>query len=85
MRTIPRRLRKLEDHFRLGREAEFDQRLRERIEAVRWCLADFEAQTGGGTETTERRREDISGLTIDQILILGWAKLAATIATDNRC
>jgi len=46
MRTLSRRLRKLEDHHRIGPETEFYRQLRERIAAARRRLAEFAAQEG---------------------------------------
>ena len=69
MRTLSRRLRKLEDHYRIGPETEFDQRLRERIAAARRRLAEFASQEGSHPPSVAC--EDLSGLTVEEILRRG--------------
>ena len=81
MRTLSRRLRKLEDCYRIGPEREFDRQLRERIAAARRRLAEFASWEGSHPSSTAC--EDLSGLTMEEILHRGRMRNAATIDTDN--
>ena len=74
MRTLSRRLRKLEDRYRIGPETEFDRRLRERVAEARRRLVEVEERQG-----LKPRAEhgDISGLTIEEILRRGRMRNAA--------
>ena len=80
MRTIIRRLRRLEDRFGPPVETEFSRRLRERIEAARRRLAEYEAKDGRVCNAGAREREDLSGLSVEQILLRGRER--ARLATE---
>ncbi len=61
MRTLSRRLRKLEDLYQIGPETEFDRRLRERIEAGRRRLAELEAREQGPAPCHTEPDRDLTG------------------------
>jgi hypothetical protein len=72
VRTIARRLQRLEEGFGLGPETEHDRLLRERLEKFRQRVAERRAREGlPPLETDERQREDLRGLTIAEILRRG--------------
>ena len=60
MRTIARRLQRLEEGFGLGPETEQDRQLRERLEALRRRAAERRAREGlPPLETDEHQREEL--------------------------
>jgi hypothetical protein len=71
MKTIIRRLRRLEDRLGPPVETEFSRCLRERIEAGRRRLAESGPQDGRMRNTGAREPQDISGLSVEQILRRG--------------
>jgi hypothetical protein len=70
MKTISRRLHRLEERFGLQPETEFDRRLRARIEAAQRRLAqarergELQPQTGSHTETYRRRFMEAFGIRV---------------------
>ena len=76
MKTIVRRLRRLEGRFCPPVETEFWRRLHERIEAAGRRLAESDVPDCGSRGAGEREREDVSGLSVEQILLRGLARLA---------
>ena len=86
MRVISRRLRKLENSFGLAPETEFSKRLRERIEGALRRVAEFDAREGRPPRNVAKREpEEVSGLSVEQILLRGRMKAfrAGGIANDN--
>ena len=84
MRTISRRLQRLEEGFGLGPETEEDRRLRERLEKFRRRIAERRAREGlPPLETDEHQREDLRGLTIVQILQRGRARAHASARNNE--
>jgi hypothetical protein len=77
VRTIARRLQKLERGFGLGPETEDDRRLRERLETARRRAAERRAREGLPPLETDDQREDLRGLTIVEILQRGRARAHA--------
>jgi hypothetical protein len=77
MKTIIRRLRRLEDRFCPPVETESWRRLRERIEAARQRLAESDFPDCGSRTAGDQGRDDVSGLSVEQILLRGRARLAA--------
>ena len=77
MKTIIRRLRKLEDRYRIGPETEFVRRLRERVAAALGRLAELAAQEG--SHPPSAASEDLPGLTVEEILRRGRVRNAARI------
>ena len=75
MRTIARRLQRLEEGFALGPETEQDRQLRERIKAAHRRAAERRAREGLPPE--EPDEEDLSGLTLTEILHRGRARARA--------
>jgi hypothetical protein len=72
VRTIARRLQRLEEGFGLGPETEEDRRLRERLEKFRQRVAERRAREGlPPLETDERQREGLIGLSRAEILRRG--------------
>jgi len=61
-------------------ETEFSRRLRERVEAARRCLAESDVSDRGVRNAGERKREDIAGLSVEQILYRG--RMRAQLATE---
>jgi hypothetical protein len=83
VRTISRRLQRLEEGLGLGPETEHDRRLREQLEKFRRRAAERRAREGlPPVEADERQREDLTGLSIVQILQRGRARAHAS-AGDN--
>jgi len=76
MKTIVRRLHRLEDRFCPPVETEFDRHVLARIEAGRRRVAEFDMQHGRAYNAGEREREDVSGLSVEQIHLRGRARLA---------
>jgi hypothetical protein len=77
MRSISRRIRKLEERLGPPVETEYTRRLRERIEAGRRRLAQWREQDGISVSDQDREnREDLSGLTLTEILHRGRARVA---------
>ena len=76
MKTIARRLQKLEHGFRLGPETESERQLRAQIEEGRRRVAEARARGVLPPETSENDREDLSGLSIEEILHRGRARIA---------
>ena len=76
MKTIIRRLRRIEDQslpsFGNGILAAL---VRERIEPGRRRLAESDLQHGRARDAGERKREDVSGLSVEQIHHRGRARL----------
>ena len=84
MRTIARRLQRLEEGFGLGPETEEDRRLRERLESSRRRAAAVRVREGlPPLEAHERQREDLTGLSVIEILHRGRARAHAS-AGDER-
>jgi hypothetical protein len=84
MKTIVRRLRKLEDRFGLAPETEFDRQLRERIEAGRRRVA--EARERGelsGPIYEDEEKEDLTGLSVMEILHRGRARAVARAKAER--
>ena len=65
MKTIIRRLRQLEDQFSPPVETAFSRHLLERLDTARRRLSDWTH------DVDEREREHVSGLNVEQILIVG--------------
>jgi hypothetical protein len=80
VKTIIRRLRRLEDRFCPPVETEFSRHLRERIEAGRRRLAESDGLDGRVSTAGDREHEDVSGLSLEQILHRGLEK--ARLATE---
>jgi hypothetical protein len=70
MRTLSRRLRKLEDRFWLAPETEFDRQLRVRIEAGGRRL-DEAKERGEWCGSVLMAREHLAGLSVIEILQRG--------------
>jgi hypothetical protein len=62
MRTINRRLRKLEDRFGLAPETEFERRLRQAIAAALQRLAEARGRGEWSGPLNDDDREDLTGL-----------------------
>ena len=85
MKTINRRLRKLEEGFGLVPETEDDRRLRERLEAGRRRLAaarasgEYSGPAGQGQvpDRADSERKAISGMTMIEILQQGRERARA--------
>jgi len=71
MKTIIRRLRRLEDRFGPAVETESDRHLLGRIEAARRRLAEADGLDGRVRTAVEGEQEDVSGLSLEQILLRG--------------
>jgi len=76
MKTIARRLRRLEHGFRLGPETESERHLRAQIEEGRRRVADARARGVLAPATSENDRDDLSGLSLEEILQRGRARVA---------
>ena len=74
MKAITRRLRKLEDRLGPPVETEFDRQLRARLEAGQRRVAQWRQQEG--ISVRDQDRENLSGLTVDEILHRGRARVA---------
>ena len=74
MKSISRRIRRLEESFGPPVETEFARRLRERIEAGRRRVAQWRAREG--ISVSDQERENLSGLTETEILHRGRARVA---------
>jgi hypothetical protein len=84
VRTIARRLQRLEEGFRLGPETEEDRRLRERLESARRRAAERRACEGlPPLETDKRQREDLTGLSIVEILQRGCTRAHARAGNEH--
>jgi len=84
MRTLSRRLRKLEDRFGLAPETEFDRQLRLRIEAGRRRVA--EARERGELSSPiydYDEKEDLTGLSVIEILHRGRARAVARAKAER--
>jgi hypothetical protein len=80
MKTISRRIRRLEERFRLGPvETEFSRRLRERIEEGRRRLAEAKERIEWSGPVHDGEGEDRTGLSVTEILHRGRAKVARAI------
>ena len=77
MRTITRRLQKLEDACGLGPETEGERQLRARIEEGRQRVAELRARGELPPATSQHDLDDLSGLSILEILQRGRARVAA--------
>lgn len=77
MRTLSRRLRKLEDRFGLAPETEFERRLRVRIEAGRRRLAEAHQRGEWCGSVDDDKGEDLAGLSVVEILHRGRARVLA--------
>jgi len=75
MRAIERRVRALEDRYRLGPPTAFELQLLARLEAGKRRLAELEGQTGRPHTFAEGK--DLSGLSIEEILLRGRMRNAA--------
>lgn len=71
MKTIIRRPRRLEARFCPPVETEFSRRLHERIDAARRRLAELDVQHGRARDAGKRGHDDLSGLSVEQILHRG--------------
>jgi hypothetical protein len=80
VKTIIRRLRRLEDRFCPPVETESDRQLLARIEAGRRRLATADGLGGRVSTAGDREHEDVSGLSLEQILHRGREK--ARLATE---
>jgi hypothetical protein len=78
MKTIIRRLRRLEDRFCPPVETEFSRRLGDRIEAGRRRLAESDGLDGRVSTAVDREREDVSSLSVEQILHRGRERARLT-------
>jgi len=76
MKTIVRRLRRLEERLCPPLETESDRQLLARIAAGRRRLAESNVQDGRVRNSDDRKRADISGLSVEQILHRGRTRLA---------
>jgi hypothetical protein len=76
MKTIIRRLRRLEDRFCPPVETEFSRHLLARIEAGRRRVAESDVRDGRVRNACER--EDVSGLSVEQILLRGRERACLT-------
>jgi hypothetical protein len=72
MKSISRRIRRLEERFGPPVETEFTRRLRERIEAGRRRVAQWREQEGN--PVSDHHRENLAGLSVTEILRRGRAK-----------
>jgi hypothetical protein len=78
MIALERRLRRLAASLAPERETDYTRRLRARIEEARRRLADARARGDvPPLDTAENEREDLSGLTVIEILHRGRARAAA--------
>jgi hypothetical protein len=75
MKSIIRRLRKLEDRFGPPVETASTRRLRERIEAGRRRVAQWREQKG--ISVRDQDGENLSGLSVAEILQRGRARASA--------
>jgi hypothetical protein len=84
MKTIVRRLRRLEDRFGLAPETEFDRQLRGRIEAGQRRVADAR-QRGelSGPIYEDEEKEDLTGLSVTEILNRGRARAVARAKAER--
>jgi hypothetical protein len=72
MKAISKRLGRLEDRFGLGPETEYDRQVRERVETFLRRVAERRARGGlPPLEADDRQREDLTGLTIAEIIRRG--------------
>ncbi len=76
MRTIIRRLRRLEDRFGPPVETEFTRRLRERIKAERQRVAEARERGELTGPIYEDDGESLAGLSVVEILDRGRARVA---------
>ena len=75
MKSISRRIRRLEEkRFGTAADIEATRRLRERLEAGRRRVAQWGEQEG--ISVSDQDRENLSGLTVDEILHRGRARVA---------
>ncbi|MEQ1949357.1 MAG: hypothetical protein ABL995_19345 [Bryobacteraceae bacterium] len=78
MKTLARRLQRLEDRSGVGPDTEADIRLRVLLEEGRQRVADARAFDGlPPLDTAENEQENLSGLTTIEILNRGRARVAA--------
>ena len=77
MKTITRRLQKLEDGLGLGPETESERQLRVQIEEGRRRVAEARACGKLPPETSQHDLDDLSDLSILEILQRGRARVAA--------
>ena len=71
MKSISRRIRRLEERFGPAVETAFSRRLRERIEAGRRRLAEAKECGEWSGPVDDDEGEDIAGLSVTEILHLG--------------
>lgn len=76
MKAIDRRLRRLEDRFCPPVETEFSRRIQERIEAGWRRVSESDVQDGRVRDASAREHDDLSGMSVEQILLRGRARLA---------
>jgi len=76
MRTIVRRLRRLEDRFCPPVETEFDRQLRARIEAGRRRVAEAKEHGEWCASVEGDEGENLSGLSVTEILHRGRERVA---------
>jgi hypothetical protein len=77
MRAFVRRLRRLEDRMGLGpAEREFVERLQQRIAEGRKRVAAMRERLGWSGSLDDGKREDLTGLTISQIILRGRDRVA---------
>jgi hypothetical protein len=77
MKGISRRIRRLEDRLGPPVETPFLRHLRERIEAGRRRVAQSREGVGQAPDAIGKEWEDLSGLTVTQILHRGRARARA--------
>jgi len=76
MKTIIRRLRRLEDRYRPPVETRFTRRLRERIEEGRQRVAEAMGLSEWPGSVGDDEAEDLRDLSVNEILLRGRAKVA---------
>jgi hypothetical protein len=76
MKTIIRRLRRLEDRFGPPAETEYTRHLRERIKAGRQRVAEAQARGELPVPIYDYERKDLTGLSAVEILNRGRARVA---------
>ena len=72
MKSISRRIRRLEERFGPAVETAFSRRLRERIEAGRRRVAQWREQEE--SSVSDQHRENLAGLSVTEILHHGRAR-----------
>jgi len=83
MKSIIRRLGKLEGRLGLAPETEFDRQLRARIEAGRRRLAEAKERGEWSGPIDDDQGEDLAGLSVIDILNRGRERVARAKAQEN--